>query len=33
MKIIERAIMPDGTKIFLEDWSEKKQKNLQIYTG
>ena len=23
MKIIERAIMPDGTKIFLEDWSDK----------
>ena len=23
MKIIERATMPDGTKIQLEDWSEK----------
>lgn len=23
MKIIERAIMPDGTNILLEDWSDK----------
>lgn len=23
MKIIEKAVMPDGTKIQLEDWSEK----------
>ena len=23
MKTIERAIMPDGTTIYLEDWSEK----------
>lgn len=23
MKIVERAIMPDGTKILLEDWSDK----------
>lgn len=22
MKILERAIMPDGTKILLEDWSD-----------
>ena len=29
MKIIERAIMPDGTKIFLEDWSEK---NIEEFT-
>lgn len=23
MKVIERATMPDGTKILLEDWSDK----------
>ena len=23
MKVIERAIMPDGTNILLEDWSDK----------
>lgn len=32
MKIIERAVMPNGTKIQLEDWSDKTQKNILIYT-
>ena len=26
MKIIERAVMPNGTKIQLEDWSDKNTK-------
>lgn len=26
MKIIEKAVMPDGTKIQLEDWSENNTK-------
>ena len=28
MKIIERATMPDGTEIQLEDWSDKKYKTV-----
>ena len=28
MKVIERATMPDGTEILLEDWSDKNTEQL-----
>ena len=33
MKIIERAIMPDGTEIQLEDWSDKNTKEFPDLYG
>lgn len=31
MKVIERATMPDGTEIYLEDWSDKNTGQFPVY--
>ena len=31
MKVIERATMPDGTNILLEDWSDKKYRRFSRF--